>query len=226
MLYYDITIIIATKIFLFLSQGIEKIDYLIATHPHLDHIGGIGEILKNFETGSIYMPKVTVNTRTFEDVLLSIEGKGLKIRTAKAGVKIIDRDNLLVEFVAPVDTGYDDINNYSAVTRIQFGKTAFLLTGDAGTMSEAQMLASGVNLKADILKIGHHGSSHSSSIRFLTAVSPQYAVIPVGAGNDYGHPSEKTTSKLEKAGIEILRTDQLGTIVFSSDGSTVLRLAA
>ena len=208
------------------KQGIKKIDYLVATHPHLDHIGGFEKVLKNFETGSVYMPRVTVNTRTFEDVLLSIEGKGLKIKTAKAGVKIIDRYDLQAGFVAPVDTEYDDTNNYSAIMRIQYGETAFLLTGDAGTASEAQMLASGVNLKADVLKIGHHGSSHSSSIRFLAAVSPQYAVIPVGAGNDYGHPSEKTIAKLEKAGIKVLRTDRLGTIVFLSDGRIVSRLAA
>lgn len=208
------------------KQGIKKIDYLIATHPHVDHIGGFEKVLKTFEIGSVYMPKVTANTRTFEDALLLIERKGLKIKTAKAEVKIIDRDNLQVGFVAPVDTGYDDLNNYSAVIRIQYGETAFLLTGDAGTVSEAQMLASGVNLKADVLKIGHHGSSHSSSIRFLAAVSPQYAVISVGAGNDYGHPSEKTIAKLGKAGIKVLRTDQLGTIVFTSDGSTVSRVAA
>ncbi|HAG10274.1 MAG TPA: MBL fold metallo-hydrolase [Desulfotomaculum sp.] len=208
------------------KQGITKIDYLIATHPHLDHIGGLEKVLKIFETGSIYMPKAPATTRTFENVLLLIKEKGLKIKTAKAGVTIINRDNLQVGFAAPADIEYDDINNYSAVIRIQYGETAFLLTGDAGTVSETRMLASGVNLKANILKIGHHGSSHSSSIRFLAAVSPQYAVISVGAGNDYGHPSEKTIAKLEKAGIKILRTDLIGTIVFSSDGRTVSRLAA
>ena len=208
------------------TQGIKKLDYLVLTHPHVDHIGGFENVFKNFKIGSVYMPKVTANTRTFQNMLLSVKEKGLKIKSAKAGVKIIDRDNLQVDFVAPVDTEYDDLNNYSAVIRIQYGDTAFLLTGDAGTESEAQILASGVNLKADVLKIGHHGSSHSCSISFLTAVSPQYAVISVGAGNNYGHPSEKTTIKLEKAGIKVLRTDQLGTIVFSSDGRTVLKLSA
>jgi beta-lactamase superfamily II metal-dependent hydrolase len=208
------------------KQGIKKINYLVATHPHLDHIGGFEKVLENFDIGSIYMPKVTANTKAFENALLSIEKKGLKIKVAKAGVSVIDQDKLQVGFVGPVDTGYEDLNNYSAVTRIQYGETAFLLTGDTGTLSENQMIASGANLKADVLKVGHHGSSHSSSIRFLAAVSPQYAVISVGVGNDYGHPSEKTIAKLNKAGIKILRTDQLRTIVFSSDGRTASRLVS
>jgi len=208
------------------KKGIRKIDYLVATHPHLDHIGGLENVLETFEIGSFYMPKVTANTKAFEDALLSIEGKGLKIKTAKTGVVVLKQGNLEASFIAPADTGYDDLNNYSAIMRIQYGNTAFLLTGDAGTVSETQMIASGANLKADVLKVGHHGSSHSSSIRFLAAVSPRYAVISVGAGNDYGHPSEKTITKLRKAGIKVLRTDQLGTIIFFSDGRTVSKLAA
>jgi len=163
------------------------------------------------------MPRATTTTKTFEDVLLAIKEKGLKITIAKAGVTVFDQGKLKVNFVAPVGSGYEDLNNWSAVTRIQYGDTAFLLTGDAEVRSEEEMLASGVNLKADVFKVGHHSSSNSTTPAFLKVVAPKCAVISVGAGNDYGHPHNETLAKLANARIKVYRTDQDGTVIFVSN---------
>ena len=118
------------------------------------------------------------------------------INTAKAGVTVIDENGLKISFLAPCANNYEDLNNWSAVTKVQFGNTSFLLTGDAQELSESEMLESGVNLKADVLKVGHHGSHSSTSPAFLKAVAPKYAVISVGKDNDYGHPHQVTLDKL------------------------------
>lgn len=203
------------------KQGIKRIDYLVATHPHADHIGGMDDVIRAFEIGKIYMPRVTTTTESFESVLRSIQAKGLKITPAKAGLTILDQDNLKINFLAPCGSGYEDLNNWSAVLKIQYGNTSFLLTGDAQFESEREMLSSGADLKADVLKVGHHGSHSSTSQAFLNAVSPKYAVISVGAGNDYGHPHQETLAKLESAGVKIYRTERDGTVVFVSDGQTL-----
>lgn len=200
------------------SRDIKKIDYLVATHPHEDHIGGMDSVIKSFNIGNIYMPKVTTTTKSFDDVLNSIEAKGLKITTGKAGTTIIDQNGLKISFLAPCGTGYEDLNNWSIVTKVQFGNTSFLFEGDAQIESENQMISSGANLKADVLKVGHHGSRSSTSPAFLQAVAPSYAVISVGKGNDYGHPHQITLNKLSAAAISVLRTDQHGTVVITSDG--------
>ncbi|MGB9804515.1 ComEC/Rec2 family competence protein [Desulfofundulus sp.] len=202
-------------------QGIEKIDYLVGTHPHEDHIGGMDKVIRTFEIGRVYMPRATTTTRSFKDVLLAVKNKGLKINTARAGVTILDQGNLRAYFVAPCSSDYEDLNDWSAVTRIEYGATAFLLTGDAGARSEAEMLASGANLRADVLKVGHHGSHRSTTTAFLKAVAPEYAVISVGKDNDYGHPHRETLVRLAEAGVKVYRTDRDGTIVFTSDGKNI-----
>lgn len=203
------------------QQGIKKIDYLVATHPHADHIGGMAAVIKEFDISKVYMPKVTHTTKTFEDMLLSIRKKGLKITPARAGLNIIEQDGLQATFTAPCSSGYDGLNNYSAVVKIRYGSTSFLLTGDAEDLSEKEMLASGADLQADVLKVGHHGSSSSTTPAFLKSVSPEYAVILVGAANDYGHPHQETLDNLADAGVMVHRTDQEGTIIFVSDGLSV-----
>lgn len=203
------------------NNGVEKIDYLIGTHPHEDHIGSLDAVIKDFEIGEVWMPKATTNTKTFRDILTAVKNKGLQINTAKAGVSMLEDGNLSVKVLAPCGTTYEDLNNYSAVIKVKYGDIAFLLTGDAEELSEKEILASGADLRAQVLKVGHHGSNSSTSPEFLKSVNPKYAVISVGAGNDYHHPHQVTLNKLQKAGVTVLRTDERGTIVFTTDGREV-----
>ncbi|EIV99899.1 putative hydrolase (metallo-beta-lactamase superfamily) [Thermoanaerobacter siderophilus SR4] len=203
------------------SRGVNKIDILIGTHPHADHIGGIPAVIENFEIGKFYMPKVTTTTKTFENVLRAAKAKGLSISVAKAGVTLDLGEEIKAKMLAPNSTHYDDLNNYSAVIKVTYGNTAFMFTGDAEKESEQEMLSKGYDLKADVLKVGHHGSSSASTWAFLKAVNPKYAVISVGKNNDYGHPHKETMEKLKSLGVIVYRTDQCGTVVATSDGKTI-----
>lgn len=200
------------------SEGVEKIDYLIATHPHSDHIGGLARVIKEFEIGSIYMPKASHTTKTFENLLVAISEKGLKVNTARAGVVLFDDEGARAQFLAPVGESYENLNNFSAVLKITYKDVSFLFAGDAEALSEREMIDSGQNLRSAVLKVGHHGSATSSTTEFLKAVSPKATVISCGKENPYGHPSEKVIKRLEASGIEIYRTDQMGTIKIYSDG--------
>jgi beta-lactamase superfamily II metal-dependent hydrolase len=203
------------------KNGVNKLDYLVGTHPHEDHIGSLDAVVENFEIGEVFMPKVTTNTQTFRDALAAIKDSGLQIKTAKAGVEILEDGNLSVKILAPRGTSYESLNNYSAVIKVKYGDVAFLLTGDAEELSEQEILSGKADVKAQVLKVGHHGSHSSTSPEFLAAVNPGFAVISVGAGNDYHHPHPVTLSRLKKAGATILRTDEKGTIVFSTDGRKI-----
>ncbi len=203
------------------NLGIKKIDYLIGTHPHEDHIGGLDELIKSFEIGKIYMPKITHNTQTFEDVLLAVQAKGLKITSAASGMEILKTTDLNGIILAPNSSNYDNLNNWSVVVKLIYKNTSFIFTGDAEIESEQETLNSMVDLKADLLKVGHHGSSTSTSAQFLKAVDPTYAVISVGTDNKYGHPAASTINLLQQSGIQIYRTDQQGTIIVTSDGKKI-----
>lgn len=202
------------------NYGYSAIDYVVATHPHADHIGGLSEVIDSFDIGEIYMPKAAATSKTFEDLLNTISDKGLEINTAKAGVEIYSDSELTIEMLAPINTDYKDLNNYSAVVKISYGSNSFLFTGDAEDVSEEEMLAENYSLlSADVLKVGHHGSSSSSTDDFLAAVSPKYAVISCGAGNSYGHPHNEALERLYDVGAEIYRTDESGTITIICDGN-------
>lgn len=203
------------------KNKISRIDDLIITHPHSDHIGGLDEVIQTFDIGNIYMPQVSHTTDDYDDMISAIRAKGLQINTAKAGVEI-DLDTPFEGlFVAPSSSSYDDLNNYSAVLKLTYGQDSFLFTGDAEEFSELEMQNSKYNLQADLLKVGHHGSSSSSSYSFLQAIDPEYAVISVGADNDYGHPSAQALSRLQSIGAAVYRTDQRGTIIATSSGTDI-----
>lgn len=205
------------------SNGVNSIDYLVATHPHSDHIGAMDDIIKTFQIGEFFMPGVTTTTQAFYDLLTSLRIKGLQFTTAKSGVTIMQDGNLSAFFLAPVRNKYEGLNNYSAVIKIKWGKTSFLFTGDAEEKSEFEMLASSIDtLFADVLKVGHHGSQSSTSYEFLEAVNPRYAIISAGRNNDYHHPHQTTIDKLDKAGVAVLRTDENGTIVFGADENGII----
>ncbi len=203
------------------AQNIKKIDVLVATHPHEDHIGGMDDIVKSFDIGNVYMPRAQTNTYTFENLLRAIKNKNLKVNTAKAGVQLNIDPLVKIKMLAPNSAKYEDLNNYSAVIKLQYNKTSFLFQGDAGTLSEKEMLRAGCDLRADVLKVGHHGSNYSTSVKFLKAVLPKFAAISVGKNNRYRHPAKTTISKLQKQGVKTYRTDTYGTVVFISDGNTI-----
>lgn len=202
------------------QAGVKKIDILIGTHPDADHVGGLDKVIDHFDIGKIYMPRIQANTKTYESVLQSIKAKNLKVSTAKAGLSLDWEPGIDVKMIAPVHT-YDDPNENSAVIHLTYGQTSFLFTGDAEAQSEADILKSGAELKADVLLVGHHGSKTSTSQDFLNKVDPSYAVIQVGKDNKYGHPAQETLKRLSDKGIRIYRNDKQGNIVFTSNGTTI-----
>jgi len=202
------------------QQGITQLDYVIGTHPHEDHIGGLDYVINSFKIGKIYMPKATSTTQTFQDVLTAIKNKGMQITTPIPGDSFKLGDATCT-ILGPINSNSSDLNTYSIVIKVTFGSKSFLFTGDAQTSNEQDMINAGYNLSADVLKVGHHGSNTSTSQAFLDKVNPTYAVISVGKDNDYGHPSSTVLSRLQSKGISIYRTDMNGTIVCTSDGNSI-----
>lgn len=204
------------------SYGCEKIDFLVITHPHTDHMGGMSEIINTFEIGEIYMPKVSASTRTFENLLQTIADNSLSINTANAGKTIYSEGLIDIKLLSPCSESYDETNNYSAVVKLTYDEKSFLFTGDAEKEAEQEMLANCYSdLDCDVLKVSHHASRYSTSSSFLSAVAPDYAVIEVGADNPYGHPHQKTLDRLNDAGVQVYRTDISGDITFLCDGKSI-----
>lgn len=203
------------------AQNVKKIDYLIATHPHADHIGSMDDVVDKYEIGEIYMPRATTNSKTYERLLTAIDKKGLKIHTAKAKDVLFDKDNISAVILAPNSASYEDLNNYSVVIKLVYGDNSFLFTGDAEDISENEMLNAKANIRANVLKVGHHGSHSSTTPKFLDAVNPDIAVISCGVDNSYGHPHKETLSALNARHITVYRTDEDGSIILTSDGKNI-----
>ncbi|MBN3398069.1 hydrolase [Clostridium botulinum] len=203
------------------KQHIKKLDYVIATHPHEDHIGGMPKVIDEFEISNFYAPKKTANTKIFKDMILQLKKKNLKINIAKKGISLDLSNDSSLDFLAPVKDNYENTNDSSAVVKLTHGNTKFLFTGDAEKTSEKDILNSNEDLSSNVLKVGHHGSHSSSSKEFLDKINPKIAIISCGKNNDYGHPHKETMKELKKRNIEVYRTDIDGNILLTSDGENI-----
>lgn len=200
------------------NLGYTDIDYVVSTHPHADHIGGMALVIEAFNVENIYMPKAVSTSKTYENLLETIQNRGLSIKTGRAGVEILNTDDLNIILLAPTKESYNNLNNYSIVLKITYGDVSFVYTGDAEEESLEEITG---DLKADVLKVGHHGSNTSTTKSFLEKVKPEYAIISVGAKNSYGHPNSSTLELLEEYTNNIYRTDINGTVIIRSDGVNI-----
>lgn len=198
------------------KNGVKKLDYVIATHQHTDHIGGLVDVLQSdIEIGTVIMPKIPDDliptSYTYENFLNAISDRGLKIHAARD--EELKLGNFTVNTFA-MSGDYSNLNNYSVVTKISSEAGSFLIMGDLETTAEKELLSKSSDLSADVLYVGHHGSSSSSGSALLDAVDPSCAVISVGEGNKYGHPNEPALKRIREHTDKILRTDLNGNIVF------------
>lgn len=199
--------------------GISSLEYFIMTHPDADHIGGADVVLYKFDCDTILMPDKEVDTRTYDDVIQAMKSKNYTAIHPQIGDSYSFGDASFT-VLAPVRQ-YSDNNNNSIVIKMTHGENTFLFTGDAEEEAEMDILAEGLDVSADVLKAGHHGSSTSTSDDFLEAVSPEYAVISCGEDNKYGHPHAETMNKFRQTGVTVYRTDEQGTVIAISDGSAI-----
>lgn len=202
------------------NKNITEIDCCIATHPHSDHIGSLSEVFDEFEIKDVIMPevpeKLIPTSKAYEKFMRSVADNAENVYPAQSGDDYQYGD-IKIEILGPAGE-YDNLNDISVVSRVIYGNTSVMMTGDAETPAEKDILADNLDCSADILKVGHHGSRTSTSDDWLKAVNPQYAVISCGLNNDYGHPHKQLIKRLEKTETDYYRTDLIGTVSFESDG--------
>lgn len=208
------------------KQGVKSLDYLIVTHPHSDHCGGADVIITKYDIDTIIMPNYAADTASYRDVIQALDGKKYQVTEPAAG-DVYKLGDAKFTIVAPNGGDYgDNANNYSVGILLEHGDNKFLFTGDAEEEAEADIAANGLDISADVLKIGHHGSRTSSSKEFMEAVSPEYAVISCGEDNEYGHPHAATLNTLRSMGVSVFRTDEQGSLTAVSDGKKITWNAA
>lgn len=207
-------------------SGVERLDYVIATHPHSDHIGGMYRILESFDVGTVIIPKIprdiAPNTLFYSKMLNTIKNRGINREYSAAGKIYTLGENASLEIIAPLYDEYEELNNFSIVARLTHGANTFLFTGDAESLAELDILDNGIDVSADVLKVAHHGSAGANSRAYLEKVRPKIAVIGVGSDNSYGHPHKEVLKRLAKVGCdEIYTTAADGNVVIISDGASL-----
>ena len=201
------------------KRGISYLDYVVCTHAHEDHVGGLAGALTAADAGVVMAPVTQYDSKAFSDFVQKAADRGKTLTVPKAG-DVFSLGSSVVTILGPVKE-YEDPNNTSIVLRIVYGETSFLFTGDMETVAETDLIESGAYLRSTLLKVGHHGSSTSTSYRFLREVAPTYGIISVGKDNSYGHPNESVLSRLSDAEVIFLRTDEKGDIICTGDGKTL-----
>lgn len=203
------------------SQSVEKLDYIIASHQHSDHIGGLAEVIEEFGADTLIMPRLTKaqtpTNSTYTAFLKAIQNSDMKVLSSKVG-DIYQLGSATFEIYGPVTDDVEDINSMSIIMKVTYGENTFMFTGDAEKDEELEVVDTGADLDCDVLKVAHHGSKTSSCKEFLAEVTPEICVIQVGENNDYGHPHEAPLKRIKSYTEEIYRNDICGDIVIYSDG--------
>lgn len=204
------------------SYGVKTIEYAIFTHPHEDHIGGADMVIKNYDIKNVILPNCPSTTKTYTNMLTAISQKGLTAKEAHSRDKYRVGE-LVLNVLGPVRNNYEEVNDHSIVILAEWGGTRVMLAGDAELEAETDILKEfgNSNINCNILKLGHHGSSSSSGEKWLKALDPDIGIICCGKDNEYGHPHAEIVERLSKFGVKSYRTDELGSLVFISDGKTV-----
>ncbi len=207
------------------AMDIRSLDYAVFTHPHEDHIGGALDVIENIEIKNFIIPDCTHTSKTYENFLIAIDESGANVIFSEPDYSF-DLGEASVKILSPIMNAYDELNHYSIVLKLTYGDNSFMFTGDAEKINEYEMLEryGSATLSSDVLKVGHHGSSTSSSRDFINTVAPAVAVISCAEGNEYGHPHDEVSDLLSEKQITVFRTDIEGTVILVSDGKTVQRL--
>lgn len=200
--------------------GVQRLNLVVGTHPHADHIGGLITVLKEVPTDNVWFSAIPYTNSTINDFVYAANKYSTGIQQPEIG-QAFQLGSATITVLGPVHSNYENVNNISLVLMVQFGDIRFLFAGDMEQIAENDLIASGADLKADVLKVGHHGSYTATGYTFLRTVDPDFAVIPCGRNNSYGHPHKEPLSRLQDADVVIFRTDKMYTIVATTDGENI-----
>ena len=202
------------------SRGVEKLDLVVGTHPHADHIGAMPAVLAEYQADTVWFSRIAYTNYTVTNFLNSVARQGKSVVRPENGT-VYELGGATITVLGPINDYHEDVNDISLVLMVQYGDVRYLLTGDMESIAEKELVESGADLKADVLKVGHHGSYSSTSYVFLREVMPTYAVISLALGNEYGHPHKDPISRLKDADVTIFQTGQMYNIACTTDGTNI-----